>query len=348
MRHPDPDFNRFLAAVTRDALPDRVPNIEAGVDWEMMERYLGRPIADVRDHAEFWRAAGYDYVFLYVRGQPIPDHFHQEIIGQPYPDEHTGTASAGSFGARGVHDDESFEEYPWCGPEDLYYDDIDRTAEVLPDGMKIVVNQGPLFSGIWRMMGLENFAYACVEDPDLVRRVSEKIGETCVTIAEQCLRRDCVGAYWIGDDMAYTTGLMASPAFLRERVFPYYRRIGKLCLEHRKPLLLHSDGKLTEVLDDLIDCGIQAIHPNEPTSVDIFGLKRQYGDRLAFAGNIDVDLLTRGTPEQIAAATRDLIERAGPGGGLAVGSGNSITKDMPLANYQAMLDAVGDFGGIHG
>jgi len=42
-----------------------------------------------------------------------------------------------------------------------------------------------------------------------------------------------------------------------------------------------------------------------------------------------------------------LIDNVGPGGGFAIGSGNSITKHMPLENSRALLDTVNTFGRIY-
>ncbi len=345
MKKTDPNFDRFRAAVTRDHLPDRLPVCEIEIDMEIMDAFLGRSVASVKDYAEFWRRAGYDYALLFVLGQPLPDHFHQFKIGQKTQSE---SLSSSTFDVNmGVKDQKTFEKYPWIGPEEVFYDDVDAIREYLPDGMKLVVNQGPLFSGMWRVMGLEAFAIACYENPDLIRAVAEKMGELCVNIAENILQRDWVGAYWMGDDMAYTTSLMVSPDFLRTYVFPYYKRIGDLCRRYEKPFLLHSDGDNTEVFEDFIECGVAAMHPNEPTSVDVVGLKKEYGDRLGFLGALDVDLLTRGTVEDVVKATRYLIENAATGGGYALGSGNSITRHVPLGNYKAMLETVRSFGGIY-
>ncbi len=342
------DFDRFLDVVTRRRLPDRVPLVDGAVDPEIMDAFLGRPVANVRDFVEFWKTAGYDYIILYIRGQPIPDHSVQFKIGQRHVEPLAHGASTSTFDvAMGVKDEEGFETYPWVGPEDIYYDDVDAVRDELPDGMKLVVCQGPLFSGIWRMMGMETFSTACVENPELVRAISNKIGQMCVKIAEEALQREWVGAYWLGDDLAYTTSLIASPQFLRGHVFPYYKRIGELCQQHGKPFLWHSDGNTTQVFGDIIDCGVASVHPNEPSSVDIVELKRQYGDRLSFIGGIDVDMMARGTPEEIRNRVKYLIDHVAPGGGFAVSGGNSIAKYVPLENYKALRDATREFGKVY-
>jgi uroporphyrinogen decarboxylase len=147
--------------------------------------------------------------------------------------------------------------------------------------------------------------------------------------------------------MAYTTGLLVSPDFLRTYVFPYLHQMGRICRRYDKLLLFHSDGNLELVMDDLIQAGVQGVHPNEPTSVDMAEVKQTWGDRLSVLGGIDVDLLARSTPDAIDAATKTLIERAGPGGGVAIGSGNSVANYVPLPNYRAMLEAIHKYGAIY-
>ena len=212
---------------------------------------------------------------------------------------------------------------------------------------KLIVNHGPQFQSLFRIMGIDALSIASVENPALLARIADKVGELSVRIVESLLQREWTGGIWYGDDMGYTGGLIVSPALLRQYVFPYFERMGNLCRQYGKLFILHSDGRLLQVFEDLIQCGFQAIHPNEPSSVDIVELKQRWGDRLAFLGNVDVDLLTRGTPEQVAQATRWLLENVAPGGGFALGSGNSITKHMPPENYRAMLDTVRDCGGIY-
>jgi len=243
-----PDFARFEAAVTRGRLPDRVPLGEIEVDFAVMEAFLGRPVSDLETYCAFWKEAGYDYAILQVRGQWLADSFQIKISEGVLEQE--GPESVSTFEAAGVHDEESFESYPWIGPEGVYYRDVDLIEKVLPEGMKLIVNVGPIFSGVWRCMGLEAFSLACVEKPGLVTAVVEKMGDLLVAIVENVAQREHVGGIWLGDDIAYTQSLMASPAFLREHIFPYYDKVGALCREYGKLYVYHSDGLLREVFED--------------------------------------------------------------------------------------------------
>ena len=52
-------------------------------------------------------------------------------------------------------------------------------------------------------------------------------------------------------------------------------------------------------LDKIIECGVDAIHPIEPKAMNIADVKQRYGNKLCLIGNIDVDLLSRGTVNEI-------------------------------------------------
>ena len=342
-----PNFERFRLAITREGLPDRVPVAENDVDFGTMGDYLGRPISDIESYVAFWQAAGYDYVACEVRGQWISDSF-QKKISEGIVEMPTAAATVSSFGPTKVTDERSFDEYPWIGPADAYYRDVELVEKQLPEEMKIVAVHGPIFSGMMRIMGLETLSIAAFENPGLVRAVADRIGNLAVNIIETLAQRESVGAIWFGDDIAYAEGLFFSPRFLREYIFPFYARIGEVCRRYDKPFIYHSDGKLEAVFEDLLSFGVQAVHPNEPQSVDIVELKRRVGHRVSLIGNIDVDLLGRGTPEDVVRATRALIDTVAPGGGFVLGSGNSIADYVPLANYRAMQDTVREYGDIYG
>jgi uroporphyrinogen decarboxylase len=154
-----------------------------------------------------------------------------------------------------------------------------------------------------------------------------------------------VGAIWYTDDLAYTEGLIVSPQVYRRHLFPWMRKIKAVCRERDLPLLFHSDGDLWEVMDDLIEIGVNALHPIEPKAMDIAEVKRKVGGKLCLIGNVDLGYtLTRGTPAEVRAEVRERIRTCGPGGGYCVGSSNTVTNYVPLANYKAMIEAAKEFG----
>jgi len=110
------------------------------------------------------------------------------------------------------------------------------------------------------------------------------------------------------------------------------------------PWVFHSDGNLYPILDDLLSLGINGLNPIEPLSMDIIELKRNYGDRLCLVGNIDVDNLSRGTPEDVREEVHRKINALAPGGGYVVSSSTSVTEYVRPENFAAMIEAIQDFG----
>jgi uroporphyrinogen decarboxylase len=78
--------------------------------------------------------------------------------------------------------------------------------------------------------------------------------------------------------------------------------------------------------------------------MDLNKVKERFGDRVCVVGNVDVDLLCRGTTEEIKSTTKELIRRVSPGGGHILSSGNTITSAVRGENFSAMLDTCREFG----
>lgn len=315
---PQPDFNRLLKALWREE-PDRVPLAELIVDREIKAAFLGKPLASVADNVEFWHRAGYDYIGLAPR-------FSLERWAGWHDGQHGN-----------IRDWQALAGHPLPAVSEIDFAPFDEVGKHLPDGMKVIAIYGDIFTTAWQMMGFTHFCYAMYEQPDFITHVMEELGRLVYDIFATMADYDCVGAMWYSDDVAYAHGLMAAPAFLRRHLFPWVAKIGALCNSRDFPLLYHSDGRLWEVMEDLVACGIDALHPIEPAAMDIAEVKHRYSDRLCLIGNVEVDILARGTEEQVRWEVRRLLREVAPGGGYCLGSSNSITDYVKLENYRVML-----------
>ncbi len=329
---PTPDFNRLLKALRREQ-PDRVPLCELLMDAEAKEAFLGRPVRTVADDVDFWYRAGYDYIglppdfsFSYWEGEPVRD-------GSARYQRSWGREASGFVAGWA-----DLERHPIPTLDLVDFSPFDEIGDLLPEGMGVVARFGDIFTTAWQMMGFTPFCYAMYEQEDLVAYAMEKLGELVLGIFRTMADYDAVGALWYSDDIAYATGLMVTPDFYRRYLFPWMKRIGDLAAERDMPYIYHTDGLLWEVMEDLIDCGIDALQPIEPAAMDIREVKRRYGDRLALIGNVEVDLLARGAEEQVRAEVRRLLREVAPGGGYCLGSSNTIAYYVEPANYRALLD----------
>ncbi len=338
-----PDITQLIKTLRRGQ-GTHVPMIELGVHPKIKERFLGREVRTLQDDIDFWCKAGYDYTKL----QPVVD-FNPAKIGLSehltYNEDGTLFRKWASENKGVISNAGDLEKYKWPLKSDFEYGKFEQVRSLLPEGMGVIAQYGDIFTMTWEMMGFETFSLAIYEDPDLVKALNDTIGELVLSMFEYFAQSDSVDAIWYSDDIAFTQGLLVSPDTLHAYFFPWLKRIGDLARKSNKPFLYHSDGLLWDVFDDIIACGVDAIHPIEPKAMDIGEVKRRYGDKLCLLGNVDVDILARGSIHEIRQIVMHNIEKAGYNGGYCVGSGNSIPEYVLYENYLALLEASREFGG---
>jgi uroporphyrinogen decarboxylase len=341
-----PDFDRLRCVFLRQGLPDRVPFVELFADPEIVAAVLGeKPIYDVKDREQweahldqrirFCQTVGYDYVWAVPRidfRRTVLLEDDTALLPRPqrrWVDESEGVISTA----------EDFEAYPWPTPDTVDYFEPEYVARHLPDGMQIIGCTAGILEWVMWLMGFVPFAMALHNQPGLVERMFQQIGGLFAAIYRTMADMPNVGAVFLGDDMGYKTGPFIKPEQLRRYVFPKQRRLAEIAHDGGLPFLLHSCGNLRLVMDDLIDyVGIDAKHSYEDTIMTVQEAKCLYGDRIAILGGVDVDLLARGSEDEVRAHTRRVLEACMPGGGYALGTGNSVTNYIPVRNYLAMLD----------
>ena len=342
-----PDYQRLLTTIRRQE-PDRVPLAELGMDRPIKEQFMGRPVRNVRDEVAFWAAAGYDYLYL----RPDYEFFGAPGIvaaGTPMAWEASASEEAAesisTTRAGPVQTLADLDTYPWPDPQTVDCSNLEEAAGLLPPGMGVISGVGGIFTRTWMILGYEHFCYSLADDPELVAQVFERVGRIQCEVLRRVVKRPQVFAIWYGDDLAYTEGLLASTRVFRQHLFPWMEELASIAHEAEMPFILHSDGVMWPILDDLVALGLDALHPIEPKAMDINEVKQRYGDRLALFGNIDLGYtLTRGTPEEVRAEVRQRIRDLAPGGGYAVGSSNSVTRYVPLENFNAMREATFEYG----
>jgi uroporphyrinogen decarboxylase len=188
-------------------------------------------------------------------------------------------------------------------------------------------------------MGVEGLCKAVLKNPQLVEAVFDRLGRLSVAADRQLVTLDAIGALRQGDDLGFKSATFISPADLRRWVFPIYKRFVAIAHAANKPFILHSCGNLDAVYDDLLDdVGIDAKHSFEEAILPVEHFKRRYAGRVTPLGGIDVDLVCRGSEDEIRRCTREKIAACFADGHYALGTGNSLTDYMPVERYLWVLD----------
>lgn len=350
---PDPNFGRLLTVLRREGEPDRVPFLELFADLQIMESVLNKPFPDVLDRQErvvdrdaearycdllieFNYSLGYDYVRGIARGAGF-EYNRLQVDDTAELSKGTRQWARESDGV--ITSWEDYERYPWPKTEDVDYWMLEYLSAHLPEGMKLIGHAGTILEPVTWLMGYQNLAMALYDQPDLVKTMFDRVGQMFLDRCDTVCQFDAIGAIWISDDIGHRTGTMISPTHMRQYVFPWWKHLTERIHSYGLPVLLHSCGNLRVVMDDIIDdVRIDAKHSFEDTFMPVTEAKRVYGDRIALLGGVDVDFLCRAATEQVRAYVRNVIDVCGPGGGYALGTGNSVANYIPVENYLTMLD----------
>ncbi len=344
-----PNFDRIRKTMGHEE-PDRVPLIEALVAYEIQSQFLGRKVedSDLKSQAEFWAQAGYDSIPLTV-GMMNPGEVTQEssiyrVVQKTLRKEGDEMVPWNIEENGVITEPGDYDRFPWEEAARLDFSKFSGIQPFLPQGMKILACSGKVFTVTWMLLGFQNFCLSLYMQEDLVSKVFQKVGEIQVQGAKKLSKIPNLGALWVVDDLCYGSGPMIDPKFFRKYVFPWYEELGALAKKQGLLFFFHSDGNLWPIMEDLISIGFDAIHPIDPTSMDIREVKARVGKKLGILGNIHTDLLNRGTSEQVRKLTRETLRDIAPGGGFAIGSGNSVPNWARFENYQAMRETALQFG----
>ena len=247
-----------------------------------------------------------------------------------------------------VQNRNDYQSYPWSDIPQIFWQNagpkFDALVTALPDGMKAV---GGIGNGVFEisedLVGLEYLPFMQIDYPDLYTDVYNRIGDLMCDIWTEFLRRykDSFIACRFGDDLGFKSSLLTTPATLRNQVFPQYERIIALIHKAGLPFLYHSCGCIFEVMEDILNLGIDVKHSNEDSIAPFDRWINDYGTRIGLAGGFDMDFLCSKSETEVYNAVYQEGRRYRKQAlGYAIGSGNSIPDYVPVNNYLAMIRAV--------
>jgi uroporphyrinogen decarboxylase len=231
-----------------------------------------------------------------------------------------------------VTDPRRVEDFDWPDPSDYVYpEQCNRAVEKLPKGRAVLaVIWSSHFQDTCAAFGIDNAFIWMHTVPQMVRTVAEKILDFYLKANDifYSATKGKLDAILLGNDIAGQTGLLLSHCMIREFILDGVARLVAQAKQYGLKVIYHSCGSIRDIIPDLIDIGVDAIHPIEPlaTGMEPAELKRNFGDKVSFCGGVDAqELLVNGTF---------------PTGLIISPSNESILPDVPPANVEAMFYAV--------
>ena len=342
---------RILTAANRQA-PDRVPRIvplERYV-WDQMANYYGTSDLAAPLKADMiWVGAGptilkNDFGRYFTRPGVTWEEWGRGRIwdkeGQYaeylYPLEHA----------------ESVDEiltYPWPDYTEAYrYARLKERVEGLhTKGFAVCGSLAEtVFEIAWQIRSLDRLFADIMDNDEKATVLLDAITNQRIASARAYAAAG-VDMIELGDDVAMQTGLLMSKRMYRQWFKPRLTQVIMAAREVNPDIKIwyHSDGKINDLIPDLIEAGIDILNPVQPECVDHAWIKQAYGDQLAFSGGLGVQsVLPFGSPEDVREHVRATIQTLGAGGGLIVGPSHVIERDVTQANILAMLSAMDEFG----
>jgi len=304
--------------------------------------------------AKFYKAAGLDLMPTFSVLVPVKlykdgyiDEFGRIMHTEYYVD---GTEVLGYLGGwfKSFDDYESFEhpDPAWPARVDLFMGGK-KAQEASGNAIFAIGGIGGMMEVTWEGFGIQNFAKLLFHRKE-AKKVFDDRGKFAVELVK-ILAEHGAKVILAMDDYGFKNGLFMSPKNYREYVLPWLRQMCNAAHERDAKIILHSDGDLSDILDDLVDdCHIDGLNPIEPTTANpaynIFDIKQKYGDRLTITGNVSPMMLATGTIEDIQAYTKRLMRECAPGGGYILASGHSINPAVTLDRWQAMMQIRDKYG----
>jgi uroporphyrinogen decarboxylase len=247
------------------------------------------------------------------------------------------------------------ESYPWPDPDDpgRYRDlreRVKRLYETTDQALVAAAIGMGIFEQAQALRGIQRFFEDLLINREFATLLIDKILQIQLEIFDRYLV--IVGPYVemieTSDDYGMQTGPLISPQLYREMLKPAHKRLNRFIKERTEAkIFLHSCGSVADVLDDLIEAGVEVINPVQPRArdMDSSSLKSRFGGRVVFHGGVDEQyVLPLGSIDEVREEVAHRIAAFAPGGGYIFAPAHNIQDDVPPENVVTMFEAALEYG----
>ncbi|MDR0495848.1 MAG: hypothetical protein LBG95_09520 [Treponema sp.] len=218
-------------------------------------------------------------------------------------------------------------------------------AEVRPEIEKLdrdenllmLSNPGCLFTRAWLLRGMENFLMDMLLEPEGAEALLDRIlaYQEAILAQELSFKPDIV---YFGDDVGTTSALMMNPELWRRMIKPRWAKLVRACREAGCFVLLHSCGKIEDIIGDIIEIGVNMLNPLQASANNLDFLKSKARGKLTLYGGMDSDLLVRGSVDEVKNLASRVLKTLGEGGGYIANPDQSLP--FPQENIDALRETV--------
>jgi hypothetical protein len=197
-----------------------------------------------------------------------------------------------------------------------------------------------------RIVGPENLLLWAGLYPERFGRFVQRTNEWAIELLKSQIKAadGLIDGMVIWGDVAYRKDLFFHPDYWRRWYKPGLKTMIEICHQHNLPVIYHGCGNVSRIFEDFIEMGLDAYNPLEAKAgMDVVELRRKYGHRIAFCGNMNVIDWANGSKEELKAIVLHKLNAA-KGGGMIFQSDHSVPTNVSAENYEYVVNLVREYG----
>ena len=216
------------------------------------------------------------------------------------------------------------------------WDHVPALRAANPDIFLVATGHG-LFENGWALCGFQNYLAFVAGEEAFVEELTEGLADFSCAVTRQLAGLGC-DAIRFGDDWGFQDHLMIRPETWRRIYKKHYARVYGAARDIGLAVSIHSCGNVTDILPDLIDIGVQVVHPLQPEAMDVERCRREFGKDLTFWGGLgSQSTLPRGTVEEVRREVRERLRQFSKGGYILAPAG-AAPAETPAENIVAIVE----------
>ncbi len=178
------------------------------------------------------------------------------------------------------------------------------------ENLHYIISLPGVFEKTWQSMGFYYFAKVLKKNIEFVKTVVLFFFDYVKKLIK-VLQNTGAHTFLIADDYGYKNRTFLSKEVWLQLFSQKYEEIINIIHERNQNIIIHSDGYISDMMRIFIDLGFDAVQSLEPNSgVDIFTLFKKFQNQICFIGNLDISLLSFGTPQQVRNYVIKLIQKS--------------------------------------
>lgn len=196
-----------------------------------------------------------------------------------------------------------------------------------------------VFECLHPICGHENMLMGMIDDPDWIAEMAETYADLTIKLQTMLFEQEgWPDGIWFYEDMGYKGAPFMSPQMYRDLIMPSHQKTIAFAHEHGLPVLMHSCGFVEPLLPHMVEAGIDALQVIEiKAGMDLLRIHKQFGDKIALMGGIDVRALYTNDRAVIDGELEAKIPIVKEGFGYFLHSDHSIPSTVDFETYKYFI-----------